>query len=105
MAHGNHLQALIDWGDAAWGRPGMEFAKLRLEHVVAVLRGYPRSEGLEASILWFHLSWGISGLAKGPQPGQRHWTAPPASRLLGVLRFYASSPPAPWPELIKKSQH
>jgi aminoglycoside phosphotransferase (APT) family kinase protein len=105
MAHGNDLQALIDWGDAAWGPPGMEFAKLRLEHVVAVLRGYPDSEGLEASILWYHLSWGISGLAKGPQPGQRHWTAPPASRLLGVLRFYASSPPAPWPEfLLKKTQ-
>lgn len=105
MAHGNHLQALIDWGDAAWGPPSMEFAKLRLEQVVAVLRGYPKSDGLEASILWYHLSWGISGLAKGPQPGQRHWTAPPASRLLGVLRFYASSPPAPWLELIKKAEY
>jgi len=102
MAHDNHLQALIDWGDAAWGPPGMEFAKLRLENVVAVLRGYPHHEGLEASILWFHLSWGLSGLTKGPQPGQRHWTAPPASRLLGVLRFYASSPPPPWPDLLRE---
>jgi hygromycin-B 7''-O-kinase len=106
MADNNHLQALIDWGDAAWGPPGMEFAKLRLEHVVAVLRGYPQQEGLEASILWFHLSWGISGLPKTPQPGQRHWTAPPPSRLLGVLRFYASSPPAPWSGLLsQKTQH
>lgn len=105
MAHGNHLQALIDWGDATWGPPGMEFAKLRLEHVVAVLRGYPSHDGLEASILWFHLSWGISGLTKGPQPGQRHWTAPPTSRLLGVLRFYSSSPPQPWRELIKKAHY
>jgi aminoglycoside phosphotransferase (APT) family kinase protein len=104
MAHDNHLQALIDWGDAAWGSPGMEFAKLRLEHVVAVLRGYPHHEGLEASILWFHLSWGLSNLTKGPQPGQRHWTAPPASRLLGVLRFYASSPPSPWSGLLMKAQ-
>jgi hygromycin-B 7''-O-kinase len=102
MAQGNHLQALIDWGDAAWGPPGMEFAKLRLEHVVAVLAGYPHHEGLEASILWFHLCWGLSNLAKGPQPSQRHWTAPPTSRLLGVLRFYASSPPPAWQQLIKK---
>ncbi|NEA31932.1 aminoglycoside phosphotransferase family protein [Streptomyces sp. SID13031] len=102
MAQGNHLEALIDWGDAAWGPPGMEFAKLRLEHVVAVLANYPHHEGLEASILWFHLCWGLSNLAKGPQPSQRHWTAPPTSRLLGVLRFYASSPPAPWPDLLEK---
>jgi hygromycin-B 7''-O-kinase len=105
MTHSGRLRAIIDWGDAAWGPRGMEFAKLRLEQVVAVLRGYPHSEGLEASILWYHLSWGLSGLAKGPQPGQRHWTAPPGSRLLGVLRFYASSPPGPWLELIKKAQH
>jgi hygromycin-B 7''-O-kinase len=105
MVHDNHLQALIDWGDAAWGPPGMEFAKLTLEQVAATLPGYSGGEGLEASALWFHLSWGISGLTKGPQPGQRHWTAPPASRLLGVLRFYASSPPAPWSSLIKKAQH
>ncbi|MEV8378558.1 aminoglycoside phosphotransferase family protein [Kribbella sp. NPDC056861] len=106
MTHDNHLQALIDWGDAAWGPPGMEFAKLRLDHVLPVLRNYPHHEGLEASILWFHLSWGISGLAKPPQPGQRHWTAPPPSRLLGVLRFYASSPPTPWRELLsQKAQY
>jgi hygromycin-B 7''-O-kinase len=104
MTHSGRLRAIIDWGDAAWGPRGMEFAKLRLEQVVAVLRGYPHSEGLEASILWYHLSWGISGLAKGPQPGQRHWTAPPSSRLLGVLRFYASSPPGPWRDLVRKTQ-
>lgn len=103
MTRGDHFEALIDWGDAAWGPPGMEFAKLRLEQVAEVLRGYPHREGLEASILWFHLSWGLSNLTKGPQPNQRHWTAPPTSRLLGVLRFYASSPPSPWPDLIKKA--
>ncbi len=105
MAHGNRLQGLVDWGDAAWGPPGMEFAKLRLEQVTAALTGYRGSEGLEASILWFHLGWGLGNLSKGPQSGQRHWTAQPASRLLGVLRFYASSPPPPWAGLIKKPRH
>jgi hypothetical protein len=108
MTRDGRLQAIIDWGDAAWGPPGMEFAKLTLEQVAATLPGYrrtTRAEGLEASALWFHLSWGISGLTKDPQPGQRHWTAPPSSRLLGVLRFYASSPPQPWPGLIKKTQY
>ena len=92
------FRALIDWGDAAWGPPGMEFAKLPLADVAATLEGYGAREAgvLEASALWFHLSWGLSGIAKGPRPGERHWTAPPASRLLGVLRFFAGSPPPPW---------
>ncbi|MDX6291043.1 MAG: hypothetical protein QOH50_118 [Kribbellaceae bacterium] len=91
------FRALIDWGDAAWGTPGMEFAKLRLADVAAVLEGYGAREAdvLEASVLWFHLSWGLSGIAKAPRPGERHWTAPPASRLLGILRFFAASPPPP----------
>jgi hypothetical protein len=92
------FRALIDWGDAAWGPPGMEFAKLPLADVAAVLEGYGAREAgvLEASVLWFHLSWGLSGIAKAPRPGERHWTAPPASRLLGILRFFAASPPPPW---------
>lgn len=92
------FRALIDWGDAAWGTPGMEFAKLPLTDVAAVLEGYGAREAgvLEASVLWFHLSWGLSGIAKAPRPGERHWTAPPASRLLGILRFFAASPPPPW---------
>jgi aminoglycoside phosphotransferase (APT) family kinase protein len=97
------FRALIDWGDAAWGPPGMEFAKLPLADVAATLEGYGALEAsareagvLEASALWFHLSWGLSGIAKAPRPCERHWTAPPASRLLGVLRFFAGSPPPPW---------
>lgn len=98
----NGLEALIDWGDAAWGPPGMEFAKLRLEQVAATLPAYTgqstsESDGqLEAAALWFHLSWGLSRIPKLPRPNERHWTAPPASRLLGVLRFFAAGPPDPW---------
>ena len=95
------LAAVIDWGDAAWGPPGMEFAKLPLDQVAATLRGYGNREYgvLEAAALWYHLSWGLSGLARPPRAGERHWTAPPASRLLGMLRFFAGSPPAPWSTL------
>ncbi|ONI66977.1 hypothetical protein BWI15_27745 [Kribbella sp. ALI-6-A] len=101
--------ALIDWGDAAWGPRAMEFAKLRLEDVVRVLPAYKDVVGvrfapgeLEAAVLWFHLQWGLSNLMGPPRPGERHWTAPPAGRLMGVLRFVASGPPEPWDKLIKK---
>jgi len=97
------FQALIDWGDAAWGPAAMEFAKLRLEEVAELLPGYtgdlPSTGELEAAVLWFHLSWGLSNLTGQPRTDQRHWTAPPASRLLGVLRFFGSNPPAPWDTL------
>jgi aminoglycoside phosphotransferase (APT) family kinase protein len=93
--------ALIDWGDAAWGHAGAEFAKLRLEQVARLLPSYGQAAPgeLEAAALWFHLSWGLSGLTGPPRQHQRHWTAPPASRLLGVLRFFAGGPPPQWKAL------
>jgi aminoglycoside phosphotransferase (APT) family kinase protein len=106
------LRALIDWGDAAWAPRGMDFAKLPLEHVAAILPEYirqirtsdtgqpsPQEDEVAAAALWFHLDWGLGKLTADPWPGQRHWTAPPASRLLGLLRFFATNPPAPWSTL------
>jgi hygromycin-B 7''-O-kinase len=101
LTRDDRLEALIDWGDAAWGPAGMEFAKLPLEQVAATLPTYRSTEDgqFEAAALWFHLSWGLSGIPKPPRPNERHWTAPPASRLLGVLRFFAAGPPEPWSRL------
>jgi aminoglycoside phosphotransferase (APT) family kinase protein len=114
------LRALIDWGDAAWAPRAMDFAKLPLAHVATILPTYlhelqtlqneqpsphhnpygvPRVEEVAAGVLWFHLDWGLGKLAAEPWPGQRHWTAPPGSRILGLLRFFASNPPAPWSTL------
>jgi hygromycin-B 7''-O-kinase len=74
-----------------------------LEHVAAMLPDYIRhtptvvgEDELAAAILWLHLSWGLGKLTAEPWPGQRHWTAPPASRVLGILRFFAADPPEPW---------
>ncbi|GAA1951030.1 phosphotransferase family protein [Kitasatospora viridis] len=100
------LRGVVDWGDACWAEPGMEFAKLSLFDVVTVLEGYREQsaswtdDGLEARILWYHLSWGLASAVRGrPQPDARHWTAPPVSRLLNVLRFFAASPPPRWAAL------
>jgi hygromycin-B 7''-O-kinase len=106
---GGELRALIDWGDAAWAPRGMDFAKLPLEHVAAILPEYiristtggpsPQEDEVAAAALWFHLDWGLGKLTADPWPGQRHWTAPPASRILGLLRFFTTSPPTPWSTL------
>ncbi|MEV0234730.1 phosphotransferase [Nonomuraea sp. NPDC050786] len=101
------LSAIVDWGDAQWADPAADFAKMPLTSIPAMLDGYRQESGegasaptWEARVLWFHLTWALGRLADPvPHPGERHWTAPPAGRLLGLLRFFASTPPAPWAEL------
>lgn len=104
------LTGIVDWGDAEWADPAVEFAKVPLSGVPAMLEGYRCESGeaasagdtsWEARVLRVQLTWALARLADpAPRPGARHWTAPPASRLLGLLRFFTSAPPAPWNELI-----
>ncbi|GAA1465302.1 hypothetical protein GCM10009603_45370 [Nocardiopsis exhalans] len=39
-----------------------------------------------------------------PRPGQRHWSAPPLSRILGPLRLFTHLPPTPCTELPHPSR-
>ncbi|WP_165977495.1 phosphotransferase family protein [Nonomuraea diastatica] len=105
------LTGIVDWGDAQWADPAIEFAKTPLTAVPAMLDGYAQEAGegtaehlrsWEARVLWVHLTWALARLADPvPKPGERHWTAPPASRLLGLLRFFAADPPSPWADLVR----
>jgi aminoglycoside phosphotransferase (APT) family kinase protein len=56
-----HLLAILDWGDAGWGDPTLDFAAVPLDMIRAVLRGYG-AESLtrlgacfEARIIWSKL--------------------------------------------------
>ncbi len=103
------LTGIVDWGDAQWADPAVEFAKIPLRGVPAMLDGYRQGLGhgvpgaadrWEARILWHHLVWALTRLRdSAARPDHRHWSAPPASRLLNLLRFFASAPPAPWADL------
>ncbi|MEV4370108.1 aminoglycoside phosphotransferase family protein [Nonomuraea sp. NPDC049637] len=107
--HTARLNGIVDWGDAEWADPAADFAKMPLTGIPAMLDGYRQETGQEsatgtpaweARVLWFHLTWALGRLAEPvPRPGERHWTAPPASRLIGLLRFFTSAPPAPWTDL------
>ncbi|MDI1464751.1 aminoglycoside phosphotransferase family protein [Catellatospora sp. KI3] len=96
--------ALVDWGDTHLGDPAGDFAKLPLSEVVEALAGYaelaPEAPVSATAVLRVHLHWALARLRDPtPQPGRRHWTAPPASRVLGLLRFL-SDPPAAWSHLV-----
>jgi len=103
------LAALVDWGDAAWSDPAVDFAKLPLRAVPYALEGYLSELGAArntdllstwaARVLWYHLSWALQSVAREPRTDERAWTVPPMSRILEILRFFAQGPPRPWPSL------
>jgi hygromycin-B 7''-O-kinase len=96
------LRALIDWGDAAWADPAMDFAKLPLRAVTYALQGYLDGATADTHTAWsarvlrHHLSWALFRVAKPPNPDEATWNAQPASRLLDIMRFYLDGPPDPW---------
>jgi hypothetical protein len=47
---------------------------------------------MEPRVLWHHLIWALARLRDPSPSAARHWSAPPAGRLLGLLRFFATSP-------------
>jgi hygromycin-B 7''-O-kinase len=104
IADGDRLTGIVDWGDAMLADPATDFAKLPLTDVPAMLAGYREitpGGPAEAAILRHHLLWALGRLTDpAPRPEQRHWTAPPAARLIGLLRFFAAGPPAPWKDLV-----
>ena len=97
LEEAGRLTGIVDWGDAMWADPAVDFAKMPLVEVPAMLDGYGGDDVWPARILWHHLMWALGRLCDmTPRPGERHWTAPPASRLLGLVRFFAAGPTGVW---------
>jgi aminoglycoside phosphotransferase (APT) family kinase protein len=104
------VASLVDWGDAAWADPAVDFVKLPLRAVPFALEGYAAEltarerrevvHAWSARVLWYHLSWALAALLRRPGRDERGWTVPPMNRLLEILRFFAESPPSPWPSLV-----
>ena len=66
------LLALIDWGDAGWGDPTIEFAQIPLPAIPHVVLGYEEAApGLlgscpEARVIWDKLDYAMEELADNP---------------------------------------
>lgn len=95
------LTAILDWGDAAWADPAIEFAKLPPRALPAVFEGYlgGQDESWAARALWHHLHWAIGRLATPAEKQAGHWSAQPGNRILEVMRFFFADPPHPWSAL------
>ncbi|GAB3662433.1 phosphotransferase family protein [Glycomyces tarimensis] len=97
------LNALLDWGDAMFADPAVEFAELPLRAVPYALEGYLGADvdGDEllrwaARILWHHLVWAVFRLATDTEPGAPHWPAQRGNRILEITRFFLERPSFPW---------
>jgi aminoglycoside phosphotransferase (APT) family kinase protein len=65
------LLALIDWGDAGWGDPALDFAAVPLDSLCAALEGYGGKKRLgaypEARLIWDHLQIALEEAIDNPQ--------------------------------------
>jgi hygromycin-B 7''-O-kinase len=108
MACGMPLEyaAIIDWGDAGWGDPAVEFNALPLGQAVRVLAGYrsaamlPDDPDIEARMLWDRIGHGLRHLHRAPPRDQPDRGYEPVATWLDLLRFIVSSPASPWTELL-----
>ena len=73
-ARDGSLRAVIDWGDAGWGDPALEFAQIPILAVPFVLTGYEtQAPGLlgdapGARIVWDKLGLALEALPEDPRP-------------------------------------
>ena len=66
------LMAILDWGDAGWGDPALDFAAMPLEAIGPALEGYeaetshPLSARFVAQVAWYRLLDAVDGLWVSP---------------------------------------
>jgi aminoglycoside phosphotransferase (APT) family kinase protein len=67
------LAAVLDWGDAGWGDPALDFAAIPLERLNAALEGYGQVERLgehpEARFVWDRLHNALEDAIDDPRRG------------------------------------
>lgn len=97
------LTALLDWGDAFCSDPAVDLAKVPGPHLPAAVAGYAADPDLEvgwaARALWHQLTWALGALSRPPRPGDPTWSAPPAARLLNLMRLLLDVPTT-WSPLL-----
>lgn len=105
MGHDGSFAALIDWGDAGWGDPALEFRYLPMRATSWALDGYRTlmpldgDAGAEARILWDQIWCAVHQLDHRPGPVPRGSNRDrPGARLIDLVGFLASSTGRAWLE-------
>jgi aminoglycoside phosphotransferase (APT) family kinase protein len=91
LVRGDAYHALIDWDDAGWGDPAMEFVSLPLRATDAALAGYRSvmpldgDDTAERRILWDKLLGALQRLRRRPEPPASPAWPTPSGRLFDLL--------------------
>jgi aminoglycoside phosphotransferase (APT) family kinase protein len=84
------LAALIDWGDAGWGDPALDFAALPVDGMTIALEALEEiapdilGDGVEARGLWARLTGALERMTMDPRRD---------GKLKELVRFAAGAPP------------
>ena len=101
MVDRGSFAALIDWGDAGWGDPALEFRCLPTRAVPHALAGYREvapldgDETAEARILYDHVMTACYYATRTVNSEAQNWGRPPAGRFVELLAF-ATEQPEEW---------
>jgi len=94
MSSDGRFAAIIDWGDAGWGDPSLEFRYLPMRAAAWALAGYrdvmpiDGDDTVEARILWDQLWCAVSQVDLRPTPRPRGSNRDrPGSRLVDLIGF------------------
>lgn len=105
MGHQGQLAAIIDWGDAGWGDPALEFRYLPMRAVEAAVAGYREimpidgDDTAEARILWDQIWVAVWQLDRHPEAAPRGSNRDrPGSRLIDLVGFLTSARGRHWVE-------
>jgi aminoglycoside phosphotransferase (APT) family kinase protein len=102
MVKDGHYAALIDWGDAGWGDPAIDFRTMSMRGVPHALAGYREVQPLEeddtaeARVIWDRLWSAASSLTKRPHPDRSDVGGAPGGRLLDLVSFLLSEDGRDW---------
>jgi aminoglycoside phosphotransferase (APT) family kinase protein len=104
MVRGNAFLSIIDWNDAGWGDPALEFAALPGRALPFVLRGYREVAVIDGEdtvlhrVLWDHLCIALEFLLTVQDKTNISWSRPPFARLAELVATAAQFDP--WKELL-----
>lgn len=102
MVRDGRYAALIDWGDAGWGDPAIDFRTMSMHGVPHALAGYREVQPLdeddtaEARIIWDRLWSAAWNLAKRPHPERTDVAGSPGGRVFDLLSFLLSAEGSEW---------
>jgi hygromycin-B 7''-O-kinase len=103
------LSAILDWGDAGWGDPALEFGTMPIWAVDWILSSYEKSfrpvdEGFFARLLWHDLGAALEASINLWVETDEPWQPLTTSRWINLARLFAHPKDPRWAQWLPTHQ-